>query len=578
MIKSNNIRIILLLLVLNGSFHLNFLSQEVNLEISGKREIEPFYRISRQAKLIDTIIPVSEIQYPLLSLKYKTVFGLDTIKTAKIKLVDKMSELKKGYVKIGIGSALMPLFEGYYNSERSRKSLYGIHLKHLSSFGKIKDYAPAQMDRSSVMLYGKLTENKYDSDVKLNFKSKGLHHYGIKNENIRQDSIAQRFSDVGILLNFKKHKKDSLTLNYELGLEYNYFQDKKRNVDSTNKWNGRENYIALKSLFWYKLGKETIYLDASSQFNGFQYGVSNKKINAYDSAIVNNNFIFRLNPYITTFAKNNRLKVKFGVSFAYDVRSDNVQPLSKAFLYPDIEVKYSLFDDILIPYLIINGGLKQNTFKSLSTDNEFIRSNNSIWNENNVIKNKIGIKGALSNTILFNASVSYGITKNKALFISDTLLSNLNRFTVIYDQVNTFEIEASLIYQLDEKIKMEGIGMFYSNETKINSFAWNLPQLQVIARINYQILPQLNVNFDFNIESGRRTFVYNLLESDHVENLQYSKKLGLIADFNLGAEYFYSKNLTAFLQFNNFAAQRYNRWYNYPVMGFQVLGGISFKF
>ena len=69
-----------------------------------------------------------------------------------------------------------------------------------------------------------------------------------------------------------------------------------------------------------------------------------------------------------------------------------------------------------------------------------------------------------------------------------------------------------------------------------------------------------------------------MLESDHVENLQYSKKLGLIADFNLGAEYFYSKNLTAFLQFNNFAAQRYNRWYNYPVMGFQVLGGVSFKF
>ena len=36
--------------------------------------------------------------------------------------------------------------------------------------------------------------------------------------------------------------------------------------------------------------------------------------------------------------------------------------------------------------------------------------------------------------------------------------------------------------------------------------------------------------------------------------------------------------ITGFIQFNNLAAQRYLRWYNYPLSGFQIMGGATFKF
>jgi len=125
---------------------------------------------------------------------------------------------------------------------------------------------------------------------------------------------------------------------------------------------------------------------------------------------------------------------------------------------------------------------------------------------------------------------------------------------------------------------VEAIAILNSYETKYNTFAWNLPQIQAIARGFYQLTPQLSLNVDATIEGGRQALVYSLIESDHFENLQYSKNLGLIADLNLGAEYRYNRKVSAFLQINNFAAQRYKRWYNYPVQGFQVLGGVTFKF
>lgn len=552
-------------------------AQDVNLEVAGKREIEPFYRITKQPKLIDSVIPTSEIQYPLLSLKYRTSFALDTIKTAKIKLVDKLSELNKGYARIGIGSALMPLVDVYYNSERSRKSVYGIHAKHLSSFAKIKGYAPAQFDRTSLNLFGKINETKYSADANVHFSSMGLHNYGIKNENIRKDSIAQRFTDAGFSANFREHKKDSLLINYLLGLDFNHFQEKDLS-DTLAGWYGRENYVAARGSIWYKFGKETIYIDPSLSYNAFTYGKKGQKLTPIDSGFVQNNLVFNLNPYVTTFAKNNRLKIRFGASVTLDAMNNNIQPKSNVYIYPDVEAKYSLFNDILIPYLQVNGGLKQRTFKSFAAENEFLLSNNLIANENNVLTGKVGIKGAFSNAILFNISGSYGFTKNKALFITDTLRSIGNRFAIIYDNVTTFKIEASVIYQLQEKVKVEAIGILNSYETKYNTFAWNLPQLQAIARGFYQLTPQLSLNLDATIEGGRQALVYSLKDSDHFENLQYSKKLGLIADLNLGAEYRYNQKVSAFLQVNNFAAQRYKRWYNYPVQGFQVLGGVTFKF
>jgi hypothetical protein len=80
------------------------------------------------------------------------------------------------------------------------------------------------------------------------------------------------------------------------------------------------------------------------------------------------------------------------------------------------------------------------------------------------------------------------------------------------------------------------------------------------------------------MEGGRKALVYEAGEDVIEENLQFAKNLGIIADVNIGAEYRYNKRLSAFIQFNNVASQSYQRWYNYPVQRFQVLGGVTVRF
>jgi outer membrane receptor protein involved in Fe transport len=270
---------------------------------------------------------------------------------------------------------------------------------------------------------------------------------------------------------------------------------------------------------------------------------------------------------------NNRFKAKIGVDIVIDAGVK-----TKAHLYPVAELKYSMFNDIFIPYAGLRGGLKQTTFKSLTADNEFILPNVALRNENTAIDVYGGIKGTLSKRMSFNLSASFARVQNKALFVTDTTFSVGNKFNLLYDTLNLTTIEGSLSYQLNEKLKIDGIGRFYSYGLLNNTYAWNLPQWQAIARGSYNLFDKFLVNLDLNFEGGRKALVYAMEEDVTVENNQFAKSLGLVADINLGLEYRYNKRLSAFIQMNNLASQRYNRWYNYPVQIFQFMGGVTARF
>lgn len=547
---------------------------EETITLTAIRKIPSATRIPNSPSIIDTVIPQSEVQYPLLSLKYNTLIRLDTIAPATVKLIDKLPQLYSTYVKVGIGSTFMPLGEVYYNNTRSRKYIYGGSLKHLSSFGNLKGYAPAQFDRTALNLNGGLNEKKYTLRGEFLLNNRGLHWYGFPNENADRDSIQNRFNEIGTRLSFASHQKDSAHLNYKVGIEYFNFHSKKSEVDSLATWRGRENYFAVKSSFWYQLGKEVFAADFNIRYNGYKYGEKDAGLSSLDTGIVSNNTVVNLKPTITTFAFDNKLKAQVGLDITVDAAAK-----TKFYLYPIAEVKYSMFDDILIPYAGIKGGLKQNTFRSMSFDNEFILSNQQLQNESNSINAFVGIKGTLTKRIGFNASASFSNHKGKMLFVTDTVYAKgRNQFRAIYDTMNITTLEGSISYQLAEKLKIDGIGRFFSYNTRNESYAWNLPQLQVIVRGTYNLYDKFLVRLDMNYEGGRKGLVFEKEENTVLENGQYAKKLGFIADVNLGVEYRYNKRISAFVEFNNLAAQRYQRWYHYPVQGFQVMGGVTFRF
>lgn len=551
---------------------------DVVLTGTGYREIEPAYRMNESPKIIDTTITTPVVEYPLLVLQYPTSIEVEKIDPATIKTDAKLPQLYHTYVKLGVGTELMPLGEVYFDSKRSRKYLYGIHAKHLSSYGNFENYAPAQFDRTKVGLYGSLNEKNYTLRSDIHYNNQGLHYYGwkIPTDSVDRETTAQRFQDVGGSFMFASHKKDSANLNYNVGVEYNNFSSKKP-IDETTEdiWRARENYFAFKSGGWYKYEKHVFAADMNVRYNGYKYGeLYDTNTMILDSGIVLNNTIFNLRPTISTYLKDNRFKAKIGLDFVIDAHNR-----TKAHIYPVAELKYSLFNDIFIPYLGLRGGMKQLTYKSLVAENEFVLTNVKMRNENTVIDLYGGFKGTLSRRMSFNLNASFARIQDKALFITDTVFSVGNKFNLIYDTLSLTTIEGSLSYQLMEKLKVDGIGRFYSYSLLNNSYAWNLPQWQAILRGSYNLYDKFLVNLDVNFEGGRRALVYDATEEDVTEeNGQLAKQLGLIADINLGLEYRYNKRISAFVQLNNVASQRYNRWYNHPVQIFQFMGGLTARF
>lgn len=545
---------------------------DVILITTGDRSVETAYRLNARPKILDTVFPTPTTSFPLLSINYEPTFEIPKIEPAKVNLQQKLPQLYNGYARIGIGSLLMPLAELYYNNGRSRKLNYGGHLHHLSSFGKMRNVAPANFDRTNVRGFVGVNEKKYSWDVESYYKNQGLHFYGFPNEKANKDSIAQRFNTIGLKGGFHSHAKDSLGLNWKVGLEYRHFNDKKSKADSLKDWNARENFFAIRTGAEYKWGTEIFAADLDILHNSYKFGVMNDTVGML-TGLENKNTIISLRPSISTYSKNRKLKAKVGVDLTASLGSKN-----KVYLYPIAEVKYSLFNDILIPYAGVTGGLTQQSFKRLTDDNEFILSNVSLQNEHKAADGFVGIKGTLSKRIGFNVFASFSHVKNKALFVTDTVYSGRNRFNVIYDTMNITKIEGSIYYQLKEKVKIDVIGRYFSYNARNNIFAWNLPQFQVILRGTYNLYDKFILTIDANLEGGRRAQVFASGKDVLEENNQYALKLGFLADANIGLEYRYNKRVSGFVNLNNVAAQRYRRWYNYPTQGFQAMLGVTIRF
>jgi len=547
---------------------------QIDITTESLREVEPAYRQEGQPQIIDTVFSTPTTKFPLLAMRYEPFFEVQKIEPATVKTVEKLQQLYNGYARLGIGSVFMPLAEVYYNNTRTRKYNYGLHLQHLSSFGRQPNVAPSSFDRTNFRGFGGVNEKKYDWLAEINYNNRGLHFYGFPDEHADADSIAQRFNTIGAKGLFSSHKHDSLGLNWRVGLEYRHFNDKKPGEDSISDWRARENYFAITTGGWFKWGNETFGADIDLKYNGYKYGTEGDTLySALNPGIVTNNTLISAKPYVVTYSKNKRFKAKVGVDITFSAGAK-----TKAYLYPNAEVKYSLFDDILIPYAGLRGGMTQQSFKSLTDINEFSLSNVDLRNEHKALDGYIGMKGTLSKRIGFNIGASFAHVKDKALFVTDTTFSGGNRFKVIYDTMNIAMVEGSLSYQLREKTKIDVTGRFYSYNALNNTYAWNLPQVVFIVRGTHNLYDKFIFNADLTFEGGRRALVYADEEDVTEENNQFAKKLGLIADVNLGVEYRYNKRISGFVNFNNVAAQRYKRWYNYPVQGIQVMAGVTFRF
>jgi len=567
----NNLKGILFLFSLISFFGFSQEDPETWTNITiGERIITPAYRITENPVIVDTIISSPTAQYPLLNRHLKTDIIVTEIEPSKIKIVEKLDKLYPGYVRLGIGNYASPLGEFYYNSMRNRRANYGVAIKHNSAFGNIKDYAPSTFDKTSGRVFGDFFTTNLRFQPEFNYLNHGYHYYGIKDTAnlIGKDSLYNRVQGIGGSFKFSNFSsRDSAKLMFSIYTRYNYFHDFQKETDTLG-LNGKNNLFSIGTNMHYKFKKNIFAGTFDINYNQYNFNLADTTFAPGYSSHEEMNWLIHFRPTITTYGR--KWKVTYGVDLNIDTPSD-----TSFKVVPVVEAKYSLFNDMFIPYIGVDGGVKQNSYYSLNRTNEFILNKLDLHNTR-TIHAYGGIKGTLSKTISFNARFSYRNIDNLPLFVNDTLFSDKYRFGVIYNDVNVITIDGSFSYQNAEKLKIDLLGEYNIYSSNIVGMLyenfWHLPTYAFTLRGNYNLFEKIYIKADFVLKGGRRSPAI-LFDSAATEN-----EMGVIADANLHVEYRYSKRLSAFLQFNNLAAQSYQRWYGYPVQGFQVMGGVTFGF
>ncbi|MBL0146222.1 MAG: hypothetical protein IPP48_11045 [Chitinophagaceae bacterium] len=101
-----------------------------------------------------------------------------------------------------------------------------------------------------------------------------------------------------------------------------------------------------------------------------------------------------------------------------------------------------------------------------------------------------------------------------------------------------------------------------------NAKAWNTVPMEITGSLRWWAFKQVLLKADLYAFGGG-----NYLDKG---NIAQTFKGG--ADVSAGLEFRVNKMFSAWLDINNIANQKYQRWHNYEVYGLNVLGGVRVSF
>lgn len=515
------------------------------------------FKLKDNPSIQDTDKVIPTLNYTFINKQVPVEFVVEPILPAKIK-GEPLVKLYRGYAKVGFGSQSTPLAELYFNSTRSKDYSFGFYGKHLSSKG-VSNIDYSGYSDNHLSLFGKRFLKDFTLSSKINLDRNVVHYYGFpeatRPEITNQVDIRQRLTKISANAGLTRNFTDSAQFDYHFDINYHRI---------TDLYKAEENNLKVDGSFSKYHKRELYAISTEVNYNNLN-NVSN----------LGHNLIVGLRPHISTTAKSWQFKVGLGL-FINQMNNE-----SKFHFYPEAEFKYNVVENIIIPYIGIKGGVLANNLNSFFYENPFINTQTlAVANTNQKYNIYIGIRGSLSKHLTFNTSFSKQKLETMPLFTKD--FSNVleNQFTVLYDTVGLNQISGELAYQKLEKLKVLLRGDYFAYSPSNQLKAWHKPDMKISLSGIYDLGDKIIVRADlfFINKQYAQTFKSITDVNGVITTTEEAKELKGIFDANLGLEYRYTKKLSAFINFNNIGAVRYQRWEDYPTQRFNVLGGLTYSF
>ncbi|RYH75496.1 TonB-dependent receptor [Flavobacteriaceae bacterium 144Ye] len=530
--------------------------------------ISDAFKIKETPTLNDsTTAQKKDVKYNIFSIPVASTF---TPAKGKAATVDKAKPIKlyDNYASLGFGTYTTILGEVYLNHALNRTERVGGYLSHHSSQGGI-DGLLLDDNFSNTNLNANFSKQLRDMSwtVDAGFGLQTYNWYGLPQplfDETTADMINEGHSFYNVHFGGKLNFEDAIIDN--LKVRFRRFGD---DQDSG------ENRFVASSEFTVPIRGEEIKTEVTIDYIGGEFDR-----NFYtEDAIKYGNINFGIAPSYQL--KQDDLTVNLGVNLVY--LNDTEFSDNKFYIYPNITASYRLVDEILIAYGGIEGGLMQNSYYDFANENPFVSPTLFIAPTDQQYNASVGLKGKLSNSMSYNISGRYFADRNKAMFMSNSVLGGAtedyqygNSYGVVYDDVNTLSVAGELNVDINRNFNLGIKAEYFNYSTDTQSEAWNLPDIKGSLFLDYQIDDNWFAGAGLFFVGERKDLFYE--EGTLVPTSPVTVTLDSYFDANAHVGYRVTDRLSVFVKANNIANNDYQRWMNFPVQGIQVLGGATYQF
>jgi hypothetical protein len=516
------------------------------------------------------------IEYNIFSFPVASTFSPAKGKAAA---VDKEAREKlfNNYATFGVGNYGTINAELFVTQPLEDNQYVGGLLRHLSSQGGIKDVALD--DNYSVtgldLTYG-ARQKEFTWNTDLGYQRQVNNWYGLFDP--MNPLLTNEFAyDPQQIANIQDPKQTYSTayVGGRITSRDGFFHDME--IKYKRFWDGydsAENRFFVTPSLDIPIGKEKIKFDFIADYVGGKFGETGFNEYSY----------FNLGVQPSLLYQDGDLSAQFGAGLFYSIGKFDGASDNKFFIYPQIKVSYKIVGDLLGAYAGAEGGLKQNSYADFVDANPFVTPGLVIAPTDQKYDLYAGLKGAIANGVTFNLRAGYKQEDNHAFFTT-TYVDNYglddfsavpayafgNSFELVYGELKTFSFTGELRADFSKSVRFGINGTYYSYSTNLGG-AWNLPDIKAGANLDVDITEKWFAGANVFFVGERENFV-----------TAFDGPRGIVTldsyfDVNANVGYKYSERLTGFLKLNNITGQNYEKWYNYPVQGFQFMLGASYKF
>jgi len=493
--------------------------------------------------------PPKRLSYNLPSEFVETQFSPAELKPLPLNY-RRQIEGRNAYVKAGYGSLSAPLVQlALAKAEQDNFSI-GLLGDYYSGKGELFD--DQQLADINLTAFGTKELEGASFDASVHYKNNTDYQYGYDHNliNLNDGSVKQMFSNIGGSVGLTNSNDDNVGLNYILGIDFALVNDELYNLQESQ----TDLRAGIEKRF---LNDSKIKLDLFANLRSTD-GLTNTDDGGQVLTAI---------PVFVPVLDD--WKLELGASFNYD-------EVNELKIFPNASLEKQLADERFTVFAGWKGRTKPFGIKQASSINPYINSGVDLQNYTEEQRTPLGIKGRLSPSLAFNASISQTVTENRSLFVNnpgDALINpygGLERtFDVVRDpKLVSWNLNGQLNYLFSDKANVLLSTVINNYTTDSLAEAWHLPGLEFKADFNVSPIDRFEINGGVNTLTGIKA-----LNNDLTVN-----KLDAIFVVDLGAKYQATENIGVFIDANNLAGQEYERWKNYESFGLNILGGFVLSY